>query len=232
MTDFDPTEFGRAMGEIVRDAVAPLQARIAELEQALAALPAPPKVSDLISHEGLRTLIELEVCGYMADNPPPPGERGDDGAPGADGVGLAGAMIDRSGALVVTLTNGQLRELGQVVGKDGAPGRDGSDLTALSIDYDGARTLTVKGVAGEVKHCLPIPMDNGYWSDGQFCERHDIVTHDGIAWIALRDTREAPSVAAKEDWRIFARKGRDGKDGRNGIDKTAPVDLEPKPRKP
>ena len=37
MTDFDPTEFGRAMGEIVRDAVAPLQARIAELEQALAA---------------------------------------------------------------------------------------------------------------------------------------------------------------------------------------------------
>ena len=110
--------------------------------------------------------------------------------------------------------------------------RDGADLTALSIDYDGARTLTVKGVAGEVKHCLPIPMDKGYWSDGQFCERHDIVTHDGIAWIALRDTREAPSVAAKEDWRIFARKGRDGKDGRNGIDKTAPVDLEPKPRKP
>ena len=150
----------------------------------------------------------------------------------ADGVGLAGAMIDRSGALVVTLTNGQLRELGQVVGKDGAPGRDGSDLTALSIDYDGARTLTVKGVAGEVKHCLPIPMDKGYWSDGRVCERHDIVTHDGIAWIALRDTREAPSVAAKEDWRIFARKGRDGKDGRNGIDKTAPVDLEPKPRKP
>lgn len=42
----------------------------------------------------------------------------------------------------------------------------------------------------------------------------DIVTHNGNAWIALRDTKGKPTVESKEDWRLFARKGRDGMDGK------------------
>lgn len=53
------------------------------------------------------------------------GERGDFGPQGKDGVGVAGAVIDRSGVLVLTLTDGTTRDLGMVVGKDGANGRDG-----------------------------------------------------------------------------------------------------------
>lgn len=37
---------------------------------------------------------------------------------GQDGIGLAGALIDRDGNLVVTLTNGEAKVLGPVVGKD------------------------------------------------------------------------------------------------------------------
>lgn len=53
------------------------------------------------------------------------GDRGHKGEPGRDGVGLAGALIDRSGVLVLTLTDGTTRELGVVVGKDGADGSPG-----------------------------------------------------------------------------------------------------------
>lgn len=53
------------------------------------------------------------------------GDRGEAGNPGRDGVGLADAMIDREGVLVLTLTSGEHRRLGMVVGKDGEPGPKG-----------------------------------------------------------------------------------------------------------
>jgi hypothetical protein len=42
-----------------------------------------------------------------------------------DGVGMSGGLIDRDGNLVVTLTDGTVKNLGPVVGKDGAPGVKG-----------------------------------------------------------------------------------------------------------
>lgn len=53
------------------------------------------------------------------------GKDGIDGKDGRDGVGSAGALIDRSGNLVMTFTDGTQRELGIVVGKDGRDGIDG-----------------------------------------------------------------------------------------------------------
>lgn len=53
------------------------------------------------------------------------GERGDRGEQGPSGVGVAGAMIDRGGVLILTLSNGQHCELGPVTGKDGTPGEKG-----------------------------------------------------------------------------------------------------------
>jgi hypothetical protein len=53
------------------------------------------------------------------------GERGEPGSIGRDGIGLAGAMIDRGGALILTLTDGSTRDLGVVVGKDGRDGEPG-----------------------------------------------------------------------------------------------------------
>lgn len=150
------------------------------------------------------------------------GTDGKDGSNGKDGAGLAGASINRDGELVLTLTNGEQKVLGRVVGEDG---KDGADFSDVEIDYDGERTITIKGRGGEVTKRVPVPLDRGYWREGMLCEKSDIVTHGGSAWIALRETKAKPCLEAKEDWRLFARKGRDGKDGKHGIDRTKPAKL-------
>lgn len=245
----DPVEFGKAMGAIVSNAIAPLQKRIEELEarqpergeKGESGKDADPVDADaiiagvvakLLASDKLDTLVDLKaaetVAAHFEANPVqhgkegpqgPQGEKGMDGAPGdkgADGIGLAGALIDRDGALVVTLTNGEAKSLGPVVGRNGDPGRngkDGADFTTFSLDYDGERTVTIKGHGGEITKRLDLPLDRGYWREGMACEKSDIVTHDGNAWLALRDTKSKPCIENKDDWRIFARKGRDGRDG-------------------
>ncbi len=59
----------------------------------------------------------------------------DDGVDGKDGVGIAGAIIDRDGNLVVTCTNGLTIPLGAVVGKDGIDGKnvDSSELDDINM---------------------------------------------------------------------------------------------------
>lgn len=250
----DPVEFGKHMAAIVKEAVDPLVRRIEELES----MPKPKDGKDAdpveIDLEDITKAvlqapeaIEAAVIKHLQANPP---------APGKDGVGLAGASIDRDGNLILTMTNGEKKELGRVVGKDGVglagasisrdgelvvtlssgeqkslgpvvgrDGKDGADFSEFEFDYDGERTITIKGRGGEITKRVPVPLDRGYWREGMACEKGDVVTESGTAWIALRETKGKPALENKEDWRIFARKGRDGKDGKNGIDKTAPAKV-------
>lgn len=255
MTEFDPVAFGKSVGDTIREALAPLLKRIEELEarqpekgekgeKGDPGQDAPPVeldvaevVKELLAADGVKQYLKLEVEAYMAENPPPagrdgkdgePGPRGEKGDPGRDGAGIADLLIDRDGNLTATFTDGRMKSLGVVVGKDGAPGapgRDGADFSDVSIDYDGERTITIKGRGGEIVKRVPIPLDRGYWSPGNSHEKGDVVTHNGVAFIAKRDTTAEPKTENSDDWRILARKGRDGKDGRNGIDKTGPVKL-------
>lgn len=292
----DPIEFGKAMGGIVRDAMAPLLKRVEALEarqpergekgdrgadgksvtlddladpisemirKAVAALPAPKDgeagpqgvpgekgadgkdaepidladvAAEILSTDALKTLVELHVADavqkYFEANPiqhgkdgavGPQGERGQDGAKGdkgdkgEDGIGLAGAVVNRSGELVITTTKGEALTLGPVVGRDGAPGRDGADLSSPTFEWEG-RTCRVKAQNGEVmsSYTFPIPLDAGYWRDGMKCQPGDIVTQDGSAWICLKETADRPSYQNKTEWRMFARKGRDGDKGEPG----------------
>lgn len=249
---FDPVEFGKAMAGIVKEAMAPLLKRVEELEarQPLkgdkgdkgdAGKDADPVdteavVRDLLSSDDLLSLVELRVREAVAEIPTPKdgkdgapgpqGERGEKGESGKDGAGIQDLLIDRDGNLVATMTDGRTKSLGRVVGKDGErgkDGKDGADFTEVRFEYDGERALKVIGKGGELVCRLPIPIDRGYWKKGAF-EQADIVTEGGTAYIALKDTSEKPSPSSA-DWRILARKGRDGVDGRNGIDKTAPVKL-------
>lgn len=299
----DPIEIGKAMGGIVREAVAPLLKRIEELEarqlergekgengvdgkdglsitlddvspmindviaKAMAEItPIPGKdgergpqgqpgkdadpvaVSDIVSEllvaPELKTLVDLHVAeavtsyfqenpvqhgkdaepvsddqiskhvaSYLADNPPVPGKDG------ADGVGLAGAVINRSGELVVTKSNGESIALGVVIGKDGdkgLDGKDGADFSDVELDYDGERSLIIRGKGGELVKRLPIPIDRGYWREGMKSEKGDVVTQEGSAWIALKDTNTKPCRENADDWRMMARKGRDGAPGPAG----------------
>lgn len=199
----DPVEFGKAFGAIVKEATAPLLKRIEELEAR-----------------------QLE-----RGDPGPAGTDGKDGQAGPagnDGTGLADALIDNKGALILTLTDGRTKELGVVMGRDGAKGldgKDGADFTDVEFDYDGERGLIIRGKGGEIVKRLPIPMDRGYYRDGAKAEIGDILTHDGNAWLALKDTSAKPCTENKEDWRLFARKGRDGRDGKDGKPPPGPVKL-------
>lgn len=246
----DPQEFGKAMAAIVREAIAPLEARIKELEAREPMKGDPGEkgadaepieiaavVAEVLAGDEMKTLSALHaeeaVARYFAANPVQhgkdgaPGAKGDpgnDGAsikgePGEPGVGLAGAIIDREGELVITTTKGEAIKLGKVVGRDGEKGKDGADFSEATVDYDGERGLVIRGKGpAEIVRRLPIPLDKGYYREGMACEKADIVTHNGNAWIALRDTKAKPCIENAEDWRIFARKGRDGIDGKNGRD--------------
>lgn len=256
----DPTEFGKAMAGIVREATAPLLRRIEQLEARQPEKGAPGRdadpidvkdvVAELLSGLEIKTMVDLHVAESVQkffeanplqhgkdgrdgrdgkDGERGVGDRGEKGEPGTDGIGLAGAMIDREGCLIVTTTKGEPMKLGTVIGRDGDPGKDGADLSTVSIEFDGLRTLAVKAKDGEIAktYKLDIPMDVGYWREGMDCAKSDIVTHAGNAWLALRDTKAKPCVENKDDWRLFARKGRDGVDGRSGRDlgPVPPVNL-------
>ncbi len=162
------------------------------IAEAVAALP-PALPGKSVTVAELEPVVRAEVERAVKALPAP-----------KDGAGVAGAMIDRDGRLQITLSNGEVKDLGVVVGKDGA------DFTDATIEYDGERTLTIRGRGGEITKRLPIPMDRGYYRDGMHCEKGDIVTHDGNAWVAQKDTKARPGQDVKEDWRLMVRKGRDG----------------------
>src|SRR5690606_27368198 len=104
MTEFDPAEFGRSSGAMIREAVEPLTAENAEPRRESEALKrresdrtetiveAPPVeidvsdvVKELLAADEIRQLVALEVEAYLTENPPPPGKDGKDGEKGEPG---------------------------------------------------------------------------------------------------------------------------------------------------
>lgn len=135
-----------------------------------------------------------------------------------DGVGVAGAMIDRVGNLVLTLTDGTTRELGLVVGKDAEPARDGADgfgFEDMEEELaDDGRTIVRRYRRGdevkEFRHSMAVVLDRGVYKAGQEYEPGDAVTFGGSLWIAQAKTTEKPEGG--DAWRLAVKKGRDGKD--------------------
>lgn len=174
-----------------------------------------------------RLLVEIERA--VEALPPPgrgekgdkgdPGEKGDKGEPGQDGAGVADALIDRSGNLVLTLEDGRIRDLGPVVGRDGEAGpegkggRDGFGFDDLSVSYDGRRGLSLlferNGERKTFDFKMPIVLDAGVYREGQAYHAGDGVSCRGSFWIAQRDTEAKPGES--EDWRLAVKRGRDGR---------------------
>lgn len=141
------------------------------------------------------------------------------GIPAAkDGVGVAGAIIDRAGNLVVTLSDGTTRDLGPVVGKDaepaqpGAPGLGFEDMDEELAD-DG-RTIIRRYRRGEevkeFRHTMAVVLDRGVYKAGREYQPGDAVTFGGSLWIAQAKTSEKPDGG--DGWRLAVKRGRDGKD--------------------
>lgn len=195
-------------------------------------------VAELLAGDEVRVLVDLQVAESIAkhfeENPVQngkdgiPGTAGEKGATGEtgpagkDGIGLADALLNQKGELVLTMTDGRMRELGCVVGKDGNPGKDGADgfgFDDLSAAYDGERGVVLTFTKGdrtkEFAFHLPIPMDKGYWREGTKSKAGDGWTDDGSWWICTKDTDTRPARGS-DCWRIGARRGRDGDQGPPG----------------
>jgi len=207
---FDPEKFGEAMGEAIRAAVEPLLKRIEELEAK-----------------------KIDVVKGDPGVPGSPGEPGAPGEKGADGLGLAGAMIDRDGSLLITMTNGEVKSLGKVVGKDGQNGSDGKDglsLESFDLEYlpdshEIALKAVCQGRTKELRYPAGGIRAKGYWREGTKAVAGDAWVNDGSLWIAVKDCQSKPGLN-DEGWIIAARKGRDGERGTPGkVISDAPIKL-------
>ncbi|MGM4906264.1 hypothetical protein AB8B21_05690 [Tardiphaga sp. 866_E4_N2_1] len=155
------------------------------------------------------------------------GPSGAKGADGLNGIGLAGAVIDRAGDLLVTLTNGEHKNLGPVLGKNGADGRDGLPGANGADGRDGAdglgfddfdlvedeRGFTLRFSRGDVVKDFPLPVvtDRGVWRPQDYAKGSG-VTWSGSFWIAQRDTSDKPETS--DAWRLAVKRGQNGKDGK------------------
>ncbi|ASY68887.1 hypothetical protein [Sinorhizobium fredii] len=209
----------------------------AEVRARVAEIPAPKDGRDGIDGkdgasftvDDFRPLVEAEVRSRVAELPVP--KDGRDGIDGKDGVGLAGAVIDRDGGLIVTLTNGETKNLGAVVGRDGAPGlpgkdgRDGFNLEDFDAELskDG-RTVLLSFDRGDLSYKIelgfPAMIYRGVFKEGESYERGDTVTWAGSLWHCDENTSDKPGDG--KSWTLAVKRGRDGKDGKDGGPTTPP----------
>lgn len=160
-----------------------------------------------------------------------PGERGDigpigeKGVPGKDGVGAAGALIDKAGNLILTLTDGTTRELGIVIGKDGvdgAAGKDGKD-GADGIGFDDVqqeiedegrfivqRWLKDGVVVREIRLQTKSAIWRGVYAPTKTYLPGDLATWKGSVWHC---NKEVTGKIGSEFWSLAVKKGRDAPEG-------------------
>jgi integrin beta 3 len=167
----------------------------------------------------------LSLKGDPGDRGPigEPGAKGLDGAPGRDGIGLSSAVVDRQGHLIVTLTDGQTKDVGLIVGQDGHDGRDGADglgFDDLTLEQGAdLRSFTFKMVRGTQEKAwtfaLPVPLYRGVYASGTTYAVGDLVTKNGCIWHANQPTNAVPG-AGQTSWTLCVKQGRDGKTGPPG----------------
>lgn len=166
---------------------------------AVKAIPAPKDGINgtSVTLDDVRPLIESEIEKAVKQIPVP-----------KDGIGMAGAMIDRDGSLIITMSNGEAKNLGPVVGKDGL------SLESFEMAYDAdAHEVVLKAVSvgksQEIRYPAGGIHGKGYWRAGNRAKSGEAWTHDGSLWVAKKDTSETPSTKSG-DWVLAARRGRDG----------------------
>lgn len=205
------------------------------VQKAVDAIPRP-KDGLSVTPEDVAPLVKVEVAKAIAALPAP-----------KDGIGLTGALIDRDGHLVVTLSDGTAKDVGEVVGRDvdmdtvlkqlqtaveaiprpqdGLNGKDGVDgigFDDMDVVVDDERGVFLRcSRNGAVKEFrLPVPYHRGVYQPGAPYSKAACVSWAGSTWIALKDTTAKPGDG-QSDWRLIVKRGgegKQGKDGRDGMD--------------
>lgn len=203
----DPAIFGKVMGTAIKEAVEPLRQRIKELETS--------KAIDAVALDELANCLERIDALEDGDN----GKRNKsldeerDGAEAPACRGIASALIDRDGDLVLTMTDGSAQKVGRVVGRDGLS-LESRELRYVAETHEIVESWTVAGAKREFRYPAGGICDRGYWSEGMEVLAGQAVTHNGSLWIAKCTTRAKPCHENSTEWRIGARKGRDAKDSK------------------
>lgn len=199
-----------AIVQMGKDADAAVQSKLRDMKQ--------PQDGKSVTMDDVAPLIRSEIQKSVGALPAP-----------KDGLGLAGAMIDRDGALQITLTNGEVKSLGRVVGKDGANGNDGVSFEAFELEYfaeshEIAVKATVGGRAKELRYPAGGIRPAGYWRENTKATVGEAWVHDGSLWIAMKPTTTKPQIKC-DDWIIAARKGRDGETTVKTINAAPPAPI-------
>lgn len=191
------------------------QAVSEQLPEALKAIPVPPAPEPIAPDmEAIEASIRECIAKAVAELPA--------AKDGENGIGLADALIDKDGNLVLTMTDGRTKALGLVVGKDGIDGKDGQAGAAFTLDdfdiiQEDERTFkfcfTHGGEMHSFEFALPVPIFKGAFKEGHDYTRGDMVVWGGSLWHANEDTKAKPD-SPDSGWIIAARKGRDGKDAK------------------
>jgi hypothetical protein len=142
------------------------------------------------------------------------GKNGANGTDGRDGLGLASAIIDKEDRLVVTMTDGSIKDLGIVVGRDGKDGINGKDGEPGRDGVNGERGE--KGDTGEAgrdgQDAYPGEPKGLYDPSGEYRAR-DVVALNGNGFMAKRDN---PGECPGDGWMVLAQRGKRGEQGDRG----------------
>jgi len=221
--DADPAQIKAMIDEVVATLPAPERGEKGETGERG---PEGPSGKD-IDMDQVKRLVDEAVASLPPPVPGEPGPQGIKGEPGEpgrdgkDGAGIADLVIDRSGNLVATFTDGRMKEVGLIVGKDGRDGIDGKDGVPFGPDdidmtlMEDGRTLRIAFSKGDTEYAFQVPFPamiyRGVWREGQEYAEGDTVTWGGNLWHANKETGGKPDCG---DWTLCAKKGRDGKDAR------------------
>lgn len=192
----------------------------------------PPKDGTSVTVEDVAPLIAREVEKAVAALPVP-----------KDGVGVVTMLQDRQGHLIVTLSDGQTKDVGQIAGRDvdmdavlkavedtlaswpkptnGIDGKDGMGFDDLSFAHDDHGRLLLKLQRGDVVKTVLVPcvVDRGVWRADEAYLKGDAVTWGGSVFIAQVDAPTTKPETSKE-WRLAVKRGDKGTPGQNGHDGT------------
>ncbi|HET6535781.1 MAG TPA: hypothetical protein VFG41_06325 [Sphingomicrobium sp.] len=211
----DPDALAEMMAGIIEEhvakAVAPLNARIADLE----ARPAPEKGEPgedgkSIDPAAVEEMVASTVAKAVAELPAPK-----DGNDGKDAANIVEALKD-SGELVLTLQDGRLIRTGIRDGKDGERGNDGfgfDDMDVAVLDDD--RTIELSFRRGEEEKAFTLKWPTVIYRGVYKLDREtpyeagDAVTWGGHMWVAERQTNARPDEPDK-GWRLAVKRGQRG----------------------
>lgn len=176
------------------------------LREMVAAIPVP-KDGTSVTVEDLTPVLR-----EMVDNIPKPVV-----VHGKDGLDVKDLFRAEGGKLIAVMSDGTTRDLGVFVGKDGDPGRDGFDLRHFDATLmDDGRTILLsfeqEGQSFQVELGVPTMIYRDYYAEGQEYEKGDTVTYGGNLWHCSVDKSTNVPGRDNNDWRLCAKKGRDGRD--------------------